>query len=220
MPNLGAVGVDFKGNYGKIHLFRKISTRGGRLLSICSQNEPLMASPLKQNDPPEKNTPDFAGLVADHQPRLCAYIRSLIGDEHASKDILQEANITMLRKSKDFTLGTNFTAWSFRIAYFEVLTWRRRLGRSRLHFDDELVESLASVIEEVAPGYDQRLDALGHCLRQLPQRQREIIERRYLKSESVQWIAAEMGCNANTASQLLFRARAALLKCILARSPR
>src|SRR5690606_40428239 len=120
----------------------------------------------------------------------------------------------------DFTLGTNFTAWSFRIAFFEVLTWRRRMGRSRLHYDDALVESLAGVIEEVAPGYDQRLDALGQCLRQLPDRQREIIERRYLKSESVQWIAAEMGCNPNAASQLLFRARAALLKCVLAQNIR
>lgn len=179
-----------------------------------------MDSPVKKNDPPEKDTSDFAELVADHQPRLGAYIRSLVGDEHSSKDILQETNITMLRKSKDFTLGTNFTAWSFRVAYFEVLTWRRRMGRSRLHFDNSLVESLAGVIEDVAPGYDQRLDALGHCLRELPERQREIIERRYLRSESVQWIAAEMGCNANAASQLLFRARAAMLKCILVRSSR
>lgn len=179
-----------------------------------------MDFPLQQNDPPENDSPDFAELMADHQPRLGAYIRSLIGDEHSSKDILQETNITMLKKSRDFTLGTNFTAWSFRIAFFEVLTWRRRMGRSRLHYDDALVESLAGVIEEVAPGYDKRLDALGQCLRQLPERQREIIERRYLKSESVQWIAAEMGCNPNAASQLLFRARAALLNCILAKSVR
>ena len=179
-----------------------------------------MEVPLKQNDPPEKGPSDFADLMADHQPRLGAYIRSLIGDEHASKDILQEANITMLKKSKDFTLGTNFTAWSFRIAYFEVLTWRRRLGRSRLHFDDKLVETLATTVDEVASGYDARLDALSHCLEELPARQREIIERRYLKSESVQAIAVEMGFNANAASQLLYRARAAMLKCMVARSSR
>lgn len=178
-----------------------------------------MDFPLKQNDPPEKSPAGFADLMADHQPRLCAYIRSLIGDEHSSKDVLQEANITMLKKSKDFTLGTNFTAWSFRIAYFEVLTWRRRMGRSRLHFDDALVESLATTVEEVAPGYDRRLEALGHCLQLLPERQREIIERRYLKAESVQSIAEEMGFNANAASQLLFRARAALLKCVTSRTP-
>lgn len=189
------------------------------MLSIWSQKEPPMDFPLKQNDPPEKSPDGFADLMADHQPRLGAYIRSLIGDEHSSKDVLQEANITMLKKSKDFTLGTNFTAWSFRIAYFEVLTWRRRMGRSRLHFDDSLVESLATTVEEVAPGYDLRLEALSLCLRLLPERQREIIERRYLKSESVQEIAAEMGFNANAASQLLFRARLALSKCVTLRTP-
>jgi len=212
--------MEFKGKIWKNSFSRKISGSRCRFLVIWSQNEPPMDFPLKQNDPPEKGAAGFADLMADHQPRLCAYIRSLIGDEHSSKDVLQEANITMLKKSKDFTLGTNFTAWSFRIAYFEVLTWRRRMARSRLHFDDSLVESPAATVEEVAPGYDSRLDALGHCLRQLPDRQREVIERRYLKAESVQSIAAEMGFHANAASQLLFRARAALLKCITAQTPR
>lgn len=178
-----------------------------------------MDIPLKQNDPPENSLSGFADLMANHQPRLCAYIRSLIGDEHSSKDILQETNLTMLKKSRDFILGTNFTAWSFRIAYFEVLTWRRRMGRSKLHFDNDLIESLAAVVEEVSPAYDRRLEALTHCIRQLPERQREIIERRYLKSESVQSIADEMGFRANAASQLLFRARAALLKCVTQHSP-
>ena len=169
-----------------------------------------MNFPLKQNDSP----PRFADLMADHQPRLGAYIRSLIGDEHSSKDVLQDTNVTLLKKSSDFQAGTNFTAWSFRIAYFEVLTWRRRMGRSRLTFDNDLVESIAAAVEEVSPGYEKRLSALTHCISRLPERQREIIERRYLKSESVQDLATEMGFKANAASQLLYRARAALLKCV------
>ena len=169
-----------------------------------------MNFPLKQNAPPSR----FADLMADHQPRLSGYIRSLIGDEHSSKDVLQETNVTLFKKSADFTPGTNFTAWSFRIAYFEVLTWRRRLGRSRLIFDNELVESIAAAVDEVSPGYEKRLSALAHCISLLPERQRKIIERRYLKSESVQDLATEMGFKANAASQLLFRARAALLKCV------
>lgn len=156
----------------------------------------------------------FADLMASHQPRLAGYIRSLVADEHAAKDILQETNVTLLKKARDFTPGTNFTAWSFRIAYFEVLSWRRRRGRDRIHFGDDLVESLAEAAEEASPGYDERLEALRHCIGELPDRQREVIERRYLNAESVQGIAEDLGFKPNAASQLLFRARTNLLKCV------
>ena len=152
--------------------------------------------------------------MAAHQPRLAGYIRALVGEEHAAKDILQETNVTLLKKSREFTPGSNFGAWALRVAYFEVLTWRRSRGRDRLSFSDELVDSLAETVEKVSPGYEARLEALKSCLANLPDRQREAVERRYLRSESVQEIAEGLGFKANAASQLLFRARANLLKCI------
>ncbi len=152
--------------------------------------------------------------MADHQPRLRAYIRSLILDEHVSKDILQETNVTLLKKSRDFTEGTNFTAWAFRVAYFEVLTWRRKQGRNRVHLDTDLVESLAETIDTVSPDYDRRLEALAACIDELPERQQMIVRRKYLNEESVQDIASDLGFRANAASQLLFRARSGLFKCI------
>ncbi|MGB0154578.1 MAG: sigma-70 family RNA polymerase sigma factor [Verrucomicrobiales bacterium] len=173
-----------------------------------------MALTVKNSNPPEGSHQNFADLLAAHQPRLAAYIRSLTADEQVSRDILQETNVTLLKKSRDFQPGTNFTAWSFRVAYFEVLTWRRGKGRDRLHFDDELVESIAVSSEKVSTSYDDRLDVLKGCIPQLPDRQREIIQRRYLDSESVQDIAADLGFKANAASQLLHRARTNLLKCI------
>lgn len=165
------------------------------------------------------NIPEFSAaftdLMAEYQPRLSAYIRSLVGEEHASKDILQETNVMLLRKSRDFELGTNFLAWAFRVAHFEVLKWRRGQGRERLHFDDALVAALAHTAEESTLDYDDRLKALETCLSQLPERQREVIERRYLRAESVTDISADLGFKANAASQLLFRARASLLKCMM-----
>lgn len=177
-----------------------------------------MISQVKHSDSPDNSPSGFADLMADHQPRLLGYILSLVADEHSAKDILQETNVTLLKKSRDYEPGTNFTAWAFRVAYFEVLTWRRRRGRDRLQFNDELVESLASTAEDTAPTYDARLDALKRCIGELPDRQREVVERRYLKGESVQGIADDLGFKANAASQLLFRARTNLMKCVGAAS--
>ncbi len=173
-----------------------------------------MAIPVKNSNSPEDSSQNFADLLASHQPRLAAYIRSLTADAQASRDILQETNVTLLKKSRDFQPGTNFTAWSFRVAYFEVLTWRRGKGRERLHFNDELVESIAGAGEKLTSSYDDRLDALTNCISHLPDRQREIIQRRYLNAESVQDIASDLGFKPNAASQLLHRARTNLLKCI------
>lgn len=167
----------------------------------------------KMNEEPDEE-PSFADLMAGHQVRLIGYIRSLIADEHASKDILQETNMTLLRKSRDYRPGTNFTAWAFRIAYFEVLTWKRNKGREKIQFSSELVESLAQTGERVFPDYDSRLDALKTCLEKLPQRQRDVVQRRYLNGVPVQAIAEEMNLNPNAASQLLHRAKLNLFKCI------
>lgn len=173
-----------------------------------------MASPLKNSDSPEPGSSEFADLMAEHQPRLAAYIRALVGEEHAAKDVLQETNVTLLKKSRDYKPGSNFAAWAFRVAYFEVLTWRRGRGRDRLSFSEELVESLAETIETVSKSYGDRLDALQFCLGQLPPRQREIVERRYLESQPIPRIADDLGFKANAAYQLLYRARINLLKCI------
>lgn len=158
--------------------------------------------------------PSFAELMAGHQVRLIGYIRTMIADEHAAKDILQETNMTLLNKMADFEPGSNFTAWSFRIAYFEVMSWRRDKGRDRLQFSNELVDALAETGQKVTERYDSRLDALKTCLEKLPERQREVVQRRYLNGLAVQDIASEIGLKANAASQLLHRARQNLFDCI------
>jgi len=167
-------------------------------------------------------SPDFADLMADHQGRLLGYIRSLVPDFHAAKDVLQETNVTLLKKAKNFEPGTNFTAWAFRVAYFEVLTFRRKRGRDRVSFDDELVEKLA-VSAEKNSGDDRhldRIDALKLCIEKLPEKQREVIVSRYLDGESVMGIAENLGTNANAVSQTLFRARRNLAKCVTAETSR
>ncbi|MDF1814829.1 MAG: sigma-70 family RNA polymerase sigma factor [Verrucomicrobiales bacterium] len=168
---------------------------------------------MPENNPDSEDA-SFSDLMAGHQGRLIGYIRTMIPDIDAAKDVLQETNMTLLRKSRDFEPGSNFTAWAFRIAYFEVLAWRRNKGRDRLQFSNELVESLAQTGERVSDSYDSRLDALKTCLEKLPERQKTIVQRHYLNGAPVQDIAREMDVKANAASQLLHRARHNLFQCI------
>ena len=156
----------------------------------------------------------FAELVANHQARLHGYIRSLIGDAQASRDVLQETNMVLLRKERDFKPGTNFAAWALRVAYFEVLTWRRKMGRERLVFDDETVERIAEQAEQMTLEEEQRRMALRACLEKLPDRQRAVVQQLYFDDGSVAGIAEETGLMANAISQLVFRAKRNLAECV------
>ena len=159
-------------------------------------------------------TEDYAELMAAHQGRLESFIRSLTGDSDVARDILQEVNVVLLKKAKEFEEGTNFTAWAFRIARFEVMTWRRKMGRSRLTFDDELIGQVAQTAERLDDHYLKRVEALKECLGKLPERQRDVVQRRYLEEWSVAALAEDLGDKANAVSQLLFRARQNLVKCM------
>ncbi len=68
-----------------------------------------------------KDSEPFVRLMTEHQGRLFAYVYSLLGNPDAANDVLQEVNVVLWRDSKEFRPGTNFKAWSFRIAHFQVM---------------------------------------------------------------------------------------------------
>jgi DNA-directed RNA polymerase specialized sigma24 family protein len=61
---------------------------------------------------------EFLRLLTDSQGRLFAYFAAALGDFDRANEVLQETNLVMWRKSGEFEMGSNFNAWSYRIAYF------------------------------------------------------------------------------------------------------
>lgn len=175
---------------------------------------------MRSLNPMARPSAEFAGLMTAHQARLRGYILSLVFDPHVAEDVLQETNLVLCKKADHFELGTNFDAWAFRIAYFEVMRQRRKMGRDRLVFDEELVDQVAADALEEDAHHAPRRKALAHCLRKLGDRQRDLILKRYFKGESVRQIAAELKLSANSVSQALFRARKNLLDCVSLAVPR
>jgi len=159
---------------------------------------------------------DFEALVESHQIPLRAFIMSLVADPHATSDILQETNLVAWRKASDFKLGTNFRAWAFRIAHFQVLAHRQRNSRSRLVFNDDILDLIAAEsMDEDSTEIEDRSHRLRLCLSKLPDPQRELLRRRYLENEGVTSIATDLGKSPNAISQALHRARHALLGCMV-----
>lgn len=161
-----------------------------------------------------ENSDQFVQELTASQNSLYGYILSLLPDRAAAQDVLQEVSLTAWQKRADFTPGTSFFAWASKIAYFHVLSHRRKMSRDRLVFDDEVLDYLAERQAERDDEMDRRGMALKNCLAKLPVGQKELIEQRYAKGGSVQHIAETQGKSVGAISQTLYRIREALLKCV------
>ena len=169
-------------------------------------------SPLSA--PMNRDSEDFIELLTGAQPSLYAYIVSLCHDATLAKDVLQDTNVIVWRKASEFEPGTHFKAWACRIAYFTLLSHRRKRSREQLVYDDDVFDYLAERQEQRLGEEDRRLEALRACISSLPSKQRTLIEARYEPGASVQRIAGEAGKSEGSISVALFRIRAALQQCI------
>jgi RNA polymerase sigma-70 factor, ECF subfamily len=157
---------------------------------------------------------DFLNLMTQYQGRLFGYIFSLLGDPDRANDVLQEANIVLWRDSKEFVPGSNFKAWAFRVAHFQVMAFRQKQIRDKLVFEDDLLEAVAFGAREADESFDGRRERLTGCLEKLAAPVREMLRRRYAEGQSLQEIGKERGMTPNAVTQALFRVRQSLVACV------
>jgi RNA polymerase sigma-70 factor (ECF subfamily) len=156
----------------------------------------------------------FIGHLIGAQRHLCAFVYSLVPHPADAEDILQETNLVLWRKANKFQPGTDFLAWAFQVARYQVMALRKRQQRSREYFDDELIQMLT---EEAIPRLkdsDRRYMALFECLKRLRPDVSRLLAQRYEPGGSVNEIARQAGRSPNAISAILSRAREGLLRCI------
>jgi len=165
----------------------------------------------------ECTKPEFVQQILAAQAALRVFLHSLVVDRDVADELLQRTNVVLCEKADEFVAGTNFVAWARRVAHFEVLAYRRRLARERekLVFDDDQLEEIALLVEEAWPLEDERR-ALRECLARLPEKNRELLRRRYEQGQDVSEIATQLCRPCGSIRQTLFRIRLVLLSCIQA----
>jgi RNA polymerase sigma-70 factor, ECF subfamily len=157
---------------------------------------------------------DFVELMTEFQGRLFGYVMTLASDPDVANDILQETNVVLWKQWQQFEPGTNFKAWSFRIAHFQFMAHRQRCLREKVLFNDDLLATLAAEYKELDEQHDQRADALEQCLALIAPRSRDAIRMRYADGLPLPALAEKLNRTSNAVSQLLFRARCWLLECV------
>ncbi len=165
--------------------------------------------------PPKLTEQEFGLLMAAAQPRLRGYVASLLGSWSDVDDVVQETNLVMIRKRGTFEAGTNFIAWACRIAYFKAGNWRRdRYRENRTVFSEEFFQEVAAQSEEWFAARRNVGAALGDCLKRLTSQDRELVEIKYVRQDSLVSHARDLGCSAQSLHKRISRIRLLLRDCI------
>lgn len=153
-------------------------------------------------------------LLTQHQRRIFSYIYTLVPDRHAAEDLLQETCVVICDKFDSFTSGTDFAAWACQIGWWQVRAARQKFARSKVVFDEPLLQAVAETAAEMAPEISARHEALAQCLQKLHQRDREFIITRYEPGGGVEEAAKKTGRSMLAAYKALNRIRKLLHDCV------
>jgi RNA polymerase sigma-70 factor (ECF subfamily) len=164
--------------------------------------------PDRQTD----RTKELVLLMTQHQRRIFSYIYALVPDRHAADDILQETSLVICEKFGEFRTGTDFVAWACQIAWWRVRAARTKFSRSKVVFDERVLQAVASTACELLPEQDVRHEALARCLQKLNPRDRELVITRY--ESGVEEAARRTGRSMVAAYKALARLRKLLHDCV------
>jgi len=153
-------------------------------------------------------------LMTQHQRRIFSYIYTLVPDRHDAQDLLQETSLVVFEKFHEFEPGTDFVAWACQIAYWRVRAARLKFARSKVVFDDDVLQAVASTAHSMPGEMDARHEALEHCLEKLHPRDRELVLGRYEAGASVEAVAQRTGRSLDAAYKALYRIRKMLFDCV------
>lgn len=164
--------------------------------------------------PPEARVDEYVRLLSQHQRRLAMYICTLVPTWNDAEEIIQETSLVLWREFDRFEPGTNFLAWACRIAFHQVLAWRKKRTRDRLEFSPEFLERVAEEAIQSQDWLEERREALSACLERLPDAQRELLRLRYSEDCTVETLADRLQRTSTALYRALSRIRQTLTECV------
>ena len=165
-------------------------------------------------DPSPDRAEEYVKLLGQHQRRIAMYVMSLVPSWSDAEDIIQETNMVIWREFDRFELGTNFPAWACKIAFHQVLAYRKRRQRDRLQLSTEFLEAVAEEAAASAEQLEERHHALAGCIEKLQQPHRQIVQLRYSDGSSIEVIADQVGRTVGALYRVLSRIRKTLHECV------
>ena len=156
----------------------------------------------------------FLRAYTEHEPALRAFVRRLVPLRSDADDILQDIAVVLWEKFPAFESGSDFRAWAFKVARYEILAWIRDRSRDRLVLDEDVALTLADESAEEDRFLQDQREALASCMQKIPEKNRHLILHAYSRETSTEALAGQSGRSVPGFYQWLHRMRQLLLECI------
>jgi RNA polymerase sigma-70 factor (ECF subfamily) len=156
---------------------------------------------------------EFARLLVQFDRSLLRYIMTFIPRRDDAEEVLQRTATVLWEKFSEYDRQRDFLPWALRVAYFEVLNFRKQIARDRLVFREDVLEALAETRAASEPVLAAQRVALRYCLAALKPDDRALVKRRYGDAQTVAALADERGQTAKALYRRLDRLREAIARC-------
>jgi RNA polymerase sigma-70 factor (ECF subfamily) len=155
----------------------------------------------------------FLRLFLEHEESLRVFVSSLLFGEEEEREVMQDVAIVLWRKFDGEMESLAFRRWAFGVARMEVLSFRRDRARDRHCFGDRVYEVLAETVLEHSDTFEEERHALDFCLKRLPEKQLELVEKAYAPGARIDHLADKLGRTAMSLYKSLHRIRLTLMDC-------
>jgi RNA polymerase sigma-70 factor (ECF subfamily) len=181
-------------------------------LAGCGASYMIVGPEDNKLDP--RQTAEFVKLLTTSQRRIFAHIVNFLPNSADAEEVLQETNVVLWSKAQEFTPGTLFSAWACKVAYLQVLAFRKRVQRNRITFSSELMETFAEEVAQVDYQDDHRRALLSDCMQKLRPGDRELVSHRYIAGSTPPQIAEKTNRPLKSIYRSLGRIRILLFDCV------
>ena len=157
----------------------------------------------------------FELIMRRYNQRLFRIVRSILGDDDETEDVLQEAYVRAYEHLEQFAGRAKFSTWLTKIAVHEALARRRRRGRAKVvDFDDpentRMVPLTASPSAEQEASTKELATLLTKAVDELPDDLRIVFAMRMIEGLDTSESASCLDLTEANVKVRLHRARAVL----------
>jgi len=160
----------------------------------------------------------YRAIVEACEVPVRVVLAAMLPDAVPVDDVVHEVFLTAYLKLREYRTGTDLVAWLKAIARNMAHNERRRFARQQAmkrRYRDEIDEVLAPAVEEAVAGAGaEALAALRDCVEALAEPARALVRRHYFDGVGYDEIARASGRTSGWARLVLFRARAAIARCL------
>lgn len=133
----------------------------------------------------------FALLVDRYQDKLLRYAYSIVHDNFASSDVVQNSFIKAYVNLNSYNPGLSFSSWVYRIVHNEAINYIKKHRRELTADDENWSSSLPDLTRSVSDEVESKMlsDKAKKIIGQLPIKYREPLVLYYYSNQSYQEIS-------------------------------